>query len=153
MPILKRWLASWCVLLAGSAHAAVECDPDFPDRCSAPIEAGAPAPYAGQVLTTELAKTLGQKASAAAARQALAVRTATRAAAVDHRYQLDLVAADTRACEQRELVQQDRAERAEQAVKDAEPGVLDHPLFWALIGVSVMAGAFALAAGEIKGLK
>jgi len=143
------------VLLAGSAvaYAEVECDTAFPDRCSAPIEAGAPAPFAGQVLTTELAVALGQKANAAAARQALAVRTATRAAAVEHRYRLDLAAADTHACERRELVQQERAERAEEAVRAAEPGVLDHPLFWALIGVSVMAGAFALARGEIKGLE
>ena len=59
--------------------ANVTCSSEFPDRCSQPIKRGEASKLNGQVLSTELAVALGQKASSAPARQRLAVRTATTA--------------------------------------------------------------------------
>ena len=50
------------------AWAAPECDPDDPELCSAPVNEGDPAPFSGQILTTKLAISLGQKADSFEAR-------------------------------------------------------------------------------------
>lgn len=39
-----------------------QCDPNDADVCSAPVAAGQPAPFSGQLLTQKLAIQLGQKA-------------------------------------------------------------------------------------------
>lgn len=57
-------------LTCSSALADVECDPDFPRRCSAPIVAGEVAPISGQVVSAELAIELVVTATTVGARAA-----------------------------------------------------------------------------------
>ena len=55
-------------LVAPGAPKVVErvCDPEKPGNCSLPLNAGAVAPFSGQLLTTELSIDLGQKAASCA---------------------------------------------------------------------------------------
>ena len=117
------------------------------------LGAGEAAPFAGQLLTPELAIALGQKAAGADVRLRLEVATATRTAAIELRYALALAQADLHAATASAALQRDRAELAEAAYVATQPGVFDHPLFWVLVGVAAMAGAFALARGEIVALR
>jgi hypothetical protein len=66
---LRNWLSFWCGLLVVllSGYAVTQeyekvCDAENPDLCSQPLQAGEVAPFSGQLITTELAITLGQKA-------------------------------------------------------------------------------------------
>jgi len=55
-------LAIWCGL-AGVAQAADPvCDPDQPTHCSVGLKAGEPVPFDGQLVSPDLAITLGQRA-------------------------------------------------------------------------------------------
>lgn len=152
VPIRRRWPAFWFVLLGlGLADVAIAaptptptCDSDFPDRCAVPLEAGAPAPFGGQLLSPELALALGQKADRQDRLLRLEVATATRTEAARGKLETALCGVDLRASKAESLAQQRRAERAEGA---AERGLLEHPVLWLLVGVAAMAGAFALAKG------
>lgn len=71
-----RWLslASLFVLLvAAEARAQVTCDEKQPEHCSAPVVEGQPSPLTGQVLTTDAAISLGQKADGCEVLRALDV--------------------------------------------------------------------------------
>ena len=65
----QSWLSSWCVLVTltsylGAVQAASVkiCNPQDPTKCSQPLNEGDEAPFAGQLLTTDLAIELGQRA-------------------------------------------------------------------------------------------
>jgi len=69
-----------------AADPTPECDPAMPTLCAAPLRLGQPAPYAGQLLSTELALRLGQKADRCDAYVRIEIDYAARMAQV----QLDL---------------------------------------------------------------
>lgn len=74
METLLNWRHFWCVLVLVSSARAQEapgraptippaCSPADPTRCAQPLEKGQIAPYAGQLLSPNLAIDLGQKAT------------------------------------------------------------------------------------------
>jgi hypothetical protein len=71
--------------LAASARAdpVPECDPDDPKLCATPIRKGELAPFDGQVLTTELAIKLGQKAEFCDKRLVIELSRATQLAEIE----------------------------------------------------------------------
>ena len=105
-------------LVCSSALADVECDPDFPRRCSAPILAGETAPISGQVLSVELAIELAVTSSQAQAREAAELKRALGKQKAD----LDL----SFALERNKLVGDTKVEKARsemlQAELDKSPG-------------------------------
>jgi len=94
--------AATILSLRAAAEPKSECDAEFPDRCSTPLEIGDPAPYAGQLLTPSLAVHLGQAVDKCEDRAALDLQNATAAAEIEltfvrKRAQIDLYAATSSA--------------------------------------------------------
>lgn len=151
---MSRWLLNLVAAAAlwlGAAwlchHALAEeptCAPDFPSRCSAPIEAGQAAPFSGQVLTPNLAIFLGQSTNNCEGRIALAV-TATGAV---HR-------------EDKKLLHKNH--KVDLRIKDVEIDLLrnatdrffyEHPAFLVPVTAvltTLMIGAAVLIACELSG--
>ena len=73
-------LALIAVLAAAPPVGA--CDPEAPTQCAVPLLEGQPAPFAGQLLTTDLALSLGLAADQCGIRTRLEVATATKAAEI-----------------------------------------------------------------------
>jgi len=81
-----NWRNFWSVLVAGlllfrspcglAEEHTVTCDPDDPDLCSKPMKKGEPAPFDGQLLSTELSISLGQKAASFEARLKIELKSA-----------------------------------------------------------------------------
>jgi len=96
---------SFTLLTADAALAGPPvCDPADPRLCAAPLLKGDPAPYSGQLLTTELAIQLGQKADTCDTRLKLEVAFATKLAAVDLGLERSLHRNDLDASSDREAV-------------------------------------------------
>jgi hypothetical protein len=79
-----------------AAPPKVECDPEWPAHCSVSLSAKTRAPFSGQLLTSELAISLGQKAAWSQKQIDLAVAKTSSIAAVKlqtekriHRIELD----------------------------------------------------------------
>lgn len=105
-------------LALGPVEAAVEapvepvCDPGDARKCSAPMQAGQRAPYAGQLLTPKLAVDLGQRAQGCDARMELAVKFSQDSAQVDLQLEKSLRENDARAAAEREKILRDALDEA-----------------------------------------
>lgn len=76
-------ISALALTLALTAPPAGACDEREPLLCAAPLMAGDLAPWSGQLVTTELAIRLGQKAAGCDALRALDAEHAAKLAAVD----------------------------------------------------------------------
>lgn len=86
MMIRWPWLSFLFALAASNAFAdplPQICDPTDPAKCAQPVTAGQPAPFSGQLLTTKLAITLGQKAEYCAVAAKIEVDRVSEKAAID----------------------------------------------------------------------
>lgn len=109
-----------------------ECDPDRPTWCSAPIQAGQPSPFDGQVLTVPLAIDIGQKANDCAARTAIEVSRAQRQGEVEVAHARQIEAIEVKACEaEKEVIKRNC---------DPDVPIWEHPL---------VVGTFASAATAV----
>ena len=138
------------MLAAGSADAwandpsaRVVCDEEAPTLCAAEIRKGEVSPLTGQVITSSLAAYLHAGAEGCPDRTRAAVAHAVATAQVVAAHELHLVEIDRDAAE---------AER-DAAAKLADRAWHEHPVLWVLVGVASMAGAFALARGQINALE
>ena len=71
------------ILSPAESIPGVVCDQGDPNRCAMPIRKGAPAPFAGQLLTPRLAIDLGQKANSCQDRIDMRVTHEAKLAAID----------------------------------------------------------------------
>ena len=118
----------------------VECDAEAPAHCSAPIRPNQRAPFRGQVITTELSITLGQKAFYCDDRIELEVsRTAITAVANKK--------ADRRVWEAELKAERSKAYLA--GKEAAAPGCFERPPFWFGVGIGAAAVIFfSVKAGD-----
>lgn len=140
-PIRRNWLHTWCVLAVVSATAqgapgwASEpvpaiCTPGDPSRCAQPLEKGQPAPFQGQLLSTELAIDLGQKATWCDQRLDLGLKHAKALADLDLTLAKQLRENDRVAWEAEKKLLLDRLEEEKNSGK-----WYTHPIFVATVSI------------------
>jgi len=140
--------SSFTLLISDAALAGPPiCDPADPRLCAAPLLKGDPAPYPGQLLTTELAIQLGQKADTCDTRLKLEVAFATKLAAVGLDLERNLHRNDLDAASDREVVLLRRVKEAE------DESFWEEPAF--LVPVATFSGALLMvlavwAAGQLR---
>ncbi len=111
----RSWLVFLSVLVVGASllrspriaaeGLEPECDPEDPELCAVPLSAGEAAPYDGQLLTTELAINLGQKAHSFDVRLKLELKRAEEKYRLELDYQKKVNEIDRKSCqEQTELL-------------------------------------------------
>jgi hypothetical protein len=140
---LSVTIVSAILLFAPQVHAQKVCDPQDPTLCSQALHQGDVAPFTGQLLTSELAIRLGQKAELAARTIGLEVDFAKRQAAVDLNLEKQLHANDV-AAKDREIAL---------LKEQAKVPFYTHPAFVAPITAVVAVGLVVLsvwAAGQLK---
>jgi hypothetical protein len=133
--------------------AAPTCDPQDARMCSAPLKAGEAAPYAGQLLTPELAIRLGQRAEYCDTRIKAEVELATKLGQVDLGLERKLRQADNEA--NAAMLSATRA-RYERALEEAAPPWWERPWFVTLVAASATATLLTFAvwgAGQLGGTK
>ncbi len=150
----RRWLSFWLglsVLVAPATVGAAEkhCDPERPDHCVQAVKAGEEVPFAGQLLTTKKAISLGQKAVHCDERTELKVEGLQN----EHRRAL------RGEVERREIQKtgfQERIdglkERLAEAKKEQERPLIEHPVIVTLITTGVIGGVFALSVWAVSEL-
>lgn len=121
-----------------------ECDPSDPSRCSTPIKEGQPAPYDGQVLSTDLAIDLGQKAELFELRLGLELERATSLLKADLSLERRLRENDQQAFEAQIDLLTNRLEEAHHRLW------YEHPLFIAAVSAVVTGLIFY---GSVEALK
>lgn len=132
------------MLISVQAHAAdVECSKDWPTRCSAPLETGDKAPFAGQLVTPDLAIHLGLSTEHCDRRIAIEVSRTSSIAKADKERDAKVAAADLRAA-------QAETEMWKKAAEDAEPKFYERPLFVAASTVVGMVLVYFGAVGTVR---
>lgn len=140
--------ALWLVLLGAPEPDQRYCDPGEPRHCAVGLQEGQKAPFAGQLLSDDLAVSLGLKADGCDARLAIEVDFAKRAAGVELGLERQLRAIDQDACKQATALLQRRLEEAL-----APPPVYERPWFVATVTavLTVTAGSLAIwGAGQLR---
>lgn len=138
----RSWLSFLFALAAPaiSAPAAAQkfCDPQAPEKCSAPIKKGEPAPYDGQVLTVPLAIDLGQKAAHCDERIRLDVDFAKEVAAVKLSEEQELHRIDNQTADAIK-------EMMRQRIAEAAPKWYEQPVFVVAVTATCTVALYALA--------
>jgi len=150
--ILLSWRSFWFVLASVALSAPprpalgseVECDPEHPKRCSTGLQEGQKAPYAGQLLTPELALFLGGAAEDCPDRIRVEVQKATGDLEIDLALAKRLREIDQEGCTAKLEAVQTEESLLEQ--------VLTHPALWFVVGVAATVGAYQLASMHIQGV-
>lgn len=144
----KLWLPIWSALaLAVAAEArpqpAEACDPDEPTHCAVPLGEGAPAPFTGQLVTTPLAISLGQKAEKCSAWTQLEVERVAELGAANLTHEKELRTIDRDAC-------REKTESLEKALEEVEARPWwEHPAVVAtaaIVGTTVVLTGLYIAA-------
>jgi len=145
LPNLRNFLfvlvavASIC-LPARAQEYEKECDEDNPALCSQPLMEGQIAPFSGQLLTTELAITLGQKAAYCETRIKLEVEFVKEKFELDINLEKKLHEIDNEACDE-------KVELLTERLKDAKiDHWYQHPLFVSTVSVVLTTGLFIAGA-------
>jgi hypothetical protein len=144
------WMAAISLLAAPGAPSGVDpgfCDQDQPSHCSTPIQRGQAAIFEGQLLTTDLAITLGMKAANCDARIALEVDFAKKMAEVDLVLEKKLREIDGKSAV-------DSIQLMQKRLDEAVVPVYERPWFVAGVTFVLTVGAFSLAvwgAGQLSG--
>jgi hypothetical protein len=152
----RPWLPIWCALaLAIAAEARAQpagaCDPDEPTHCAVPLAQGAPAPFSGQLVTTELAISLGQKAEKCGAWTKLEVDRVAEMAEAERMHQAELRTIERDAC-------REKTKSLETALDEVEARPWwEHPAFVAAVSVVgttvVLTGLYVAAVKTIQALE
>jgi hypothetical protein len=144
------WIAASFALAAPGASqspTSTTCDPDEPKHCAAPLQRGQAAPFDGQLLTPELAVSLGLKADQCDARVTLEADFCKKAADLERSYAEYIAEVDEEAAVQRNAVCQKQLETAL-----AVP-LIERPWLVATITavLTVTAGSLAVwSAGQLR---
>lgn len=123
----------------------VICDQSNPTHCSAPIQKGQPSLLEGQVLTTDLAIFLGQKAAEADSRLRLELDRVSKNHKIDLNLAKKEAEIDLHACTSSASVQKHRADILEAQLEEAESGPSWYASPPALFGYGVATTLLILA--------
>lgn len=145
------WLAASLALAAPGAPPEPDpryCDPGEPRHCATALQRGQQAPFGGQLLTDDLAVSLGLKADGCDARVAIEVDFAKRAAGVDLGLERQLRSIDQESCKAATSLLQERLKQAYEP-----PPLYERPWFVASVTFVLTVGAGSLAiwgAGQLR---
>ena len=129
-------------------NALALCDPTFPDRCSVAMQPDEPAPFAGQLISPELAITLGQKSANCDDRCDLALAKSSSIALAVLRAEKAKSAIDVQSAEKIGFVL-GRVEGYEAGFDAASPSWYERPTTVAILTAVVTVGIFfAIKAGD-----
>lgn len=140
-----RWLSFLSVLAASSAYAdplPKICDPKDPASCAQPIVAGQAAPFSGQLLTTKLAISIGQKAEYCDVVTKIEVDRTAEKAAIDLTAEKQLRSIDNDTAKAEREAMQKRLDQA-------QPWY-ERPWFVATVTVIITVTAYGIAMKSVE---